>query len=96
MRIAMSDKPACGPLVELVKTDGVRVARCPCGNMHVTFAQNGLTVQLAPEYYSEVTQALSLAKSIAEGARTSVGAPSVVQAGSFVTINVGDRKKPAN
>jgi hypothetical protein len=94
----MSDsKPACGPHVELVKTDGVRVARCPCGTMHVTFQRTGVTMQFAAEYFAEVGQALSLSKTILEPhASPSVRPAPTPVSGRFVTIETPGFKKPTN
>jgi hypothetical protein len=94
----MSDsKPACGPPVDVVKTDGVRVARCPCGTLHVTFQRTGVTLQFAPEYFAEVVQALSLSKTILEPQdEPNVRVVQTPVSRGFVTIESSGFKKPSN
>lgn len=90
-------KPACGPHTEIVKTDGVRITRCPCGTVHVTLMKNGTTIQLGSEYFKEVTQALALARTVVSGQNPSHNRPATaVNAGGFVTLPAYDPKKPAN
>jgi hypothetical protein len=91
-------KTECGPTVDIVRTEGVRVARCPCGTVHLTLLRTGVTVQLAPDYFAEIAQALSFARGIVESppeerSRGAQTAPS----GGFVTV-VPDacKKKPSN
>lgn len=57
----MSTKPACGPQTTIVNTDGVRIARCPCGTFHVLLVQAGVTVQLSPEKLAELGRAIGVA-----------------------------------
>ncbi|MBI5537355.1 MAG: hypothetical protein HY898_31825 [Deltaproteobacteria bacterium] len=94
----MSDsKPACGPPVDVVKTDGVRVARCPCGTLHVTFQRTGVTMQLSAEYFNEVVQALSLSKTILEPQdEPNVRVIHAPVSRGFVTIETPGFKKPSN
>lgn len=88
-------RSACGPQVEIVKTEGVRVARCPCGTLHVTFARNGVTMQFAPEHFAEIAQAMNLAKTIVEAPQEERPQP-VQPASGFVTIVSPMFKKPSN
>ncbi len=94
----MSDpKSTCGPHTELVKTDGVRVTRCPCGTIHVTLSKNGTTVQLAPEYFAEVAQAFGLARTVLAGQAPVHDKPATAaNAGRFITLSPFDPKKPSN
>ena len=91
-------KGTCGPHSEIVKTEGIRISRCACGTVHVNFARNGLTVQLAPEQFAEATQAMSLARSLLSGeaARGLQGSPEAPAPGRFVTIASFDPKKSPN
>ena len=96
----MSDsdpKPACGPHTELVKTDGIRISRCTCGTIHVNLVRNGTTVQVAPEYFAEIAQAMSLAKTVMAGAPApSPAMQPTTPFGGFVTLPVLGGKKPSN
>ncbi len=93
-----SPRTPCGPHVELVKTEGVRIARCPCGTLHITFARNGVTMQFAPEHFAEIAQAMSLAKTIVEAPSPQteriVTEPNPTS--GFVTIVSPIFKKPSN
>ncbi|MFW5739262.1 MAG: hypothetical protein ACOC1F_02730 [Myxococcota bacterium] len=88
-------KPACGPHTEILKTDGVRVTRCPCGTVHVTMVKNGTTLQLGPSYFNEVVQALSLARTVIAGQGQERPVTSL-DASKFVSIPAFDPKKPSN
>jgi hypothetical protein len=55
------DKSACGPHQLIVNTDGVRLARCPCGTFHVTFVHSGVTLQLSAERLAELGRAIGVA-----------------------------------
>jgi hypothetical protein len=91
------NKSACGPHVEVVRTEGVRVARCPCGTIHVTLQRSGVTVQLAAEHFAEVVQALSLAKTLVEPREESHSRAVVTPvSGRFVSIEAPGAKKPSN
>jgi hypothetical protein len=57
----MSNKPACGPQTTIVNTEGVRIARCPCGTFHVTLVSSGVTVQLSAERLAELGRAIGVA-----------------------------------
>jgi RNase P/RNase MRP subunit POP5 len=89
-------KSACGPHVEVVRTDGVRIARCPCGTLHLTFQRSGVTLQVSPEYFDEIVQALALAKTIAEPAKVPVRVVPSPVTGTFVSIETPGFKKPSN
>ncbi len=91
-------RAACGPHAEIVRTEGIRISRCPCGMVHVHFAHNGLTVQLSPEHFAEAAQAMSLGRSLLSGdaarpVQSTVGQPAP---GRFVTIATYDPKKSPN
>ena len=96
--LPMADsKRSCGPHTEIVKTDGVRVTQCTCGTIHVTMVKNGTTIQLGPEYFAEVTQALSLARTVLSGQNSTHNRPATAaNAGGFITIPAFDPKKPIN
>jgi hypothetical protein len=91
-------KPECGPTVDIVRTEGVRVARCPCGTVHLTFLRTGVTVQLSAEYFGEVAQALSFSRSIVEAPAEpqSRGATQAASSGGFMTVIPDACKKPSN
>jgi hypothetical protein len=89
-------RPACGPHVDVVKTDGVRIARCPCGTLHLTFQRSGVTLQVSQEYFAEIVQALALAKTLVEPAQPSVRVAPSPMAGTFVSIGTPGFKKPSN
>ena len=91
-------KPACGPHAEIVRTEGIRISRCPCGTVHVNFVHNGLTVQLSPEHFTEAAQAMSLARSLLAGdpARPLQGRVDPPAPGRFVTVVAYDPKKSPN
>lgn len=98
----MSDsdpKTVCGPHTEIVKTEGIRISRCTCGTIHVNLVRNGTTVQVAPEYFAEIAQAMSLAKTVLAGAQEPAPAPALQPTtpfGGFITIPVMGGKKPSN
>ncbi len=90
-------KPACGPHTEIVKTEGIRITQCTCGTIHINLSRNGTTVQVGPEYFAEIAQAMSLAKTVLSGAHPP--APALRPAtplGGFITIPVIGSKKPSN
>jgi hypothetical protein len=72
---AMSAKASCGPQTTIVNTEGVRIARCPCGTFHVTLVQSGVTVQLTADKLAELGRAINVAAppSQAMGPRTVFG-----------------------
>ena len=57
----MSAKASCGPHTTIVNTEGVRIARCPCGTFHVTLVQSGVTVQLSADKLAELGRAINVA-----------------------------------
>jgi hypothetical protein len=65
---AMSAKATCGPQTTIVNTEGVRIARCPCGTFHVTLVQSGVTVQLSAEKLGELGRAINVAAPSQPGA----------------------------
>ncbi len=90
-------RAACGPTVDIVRTEGVRVARCPCGTLHVTLHKSGVTMQLSSEYFGEVAQALSLARTILTEPEQSVAPQDEPEAsGGFVTMIPAAFKKSPN
>jgi len=58
---SMPTKAACGPHTTIVNTEGVRIARCPCGTFHVTLVASGVTVQLSGEKLAELGRAIGVA-----------------------------------
>lgn len=57
----MSSGKSCGPQTTVVHTDGLRIAKCPCGTFHVTLVASGLTVQLSEERLAELGRAIAVA-----------------------------------
>lgn len=51
----------CGPQTVVVNTDGLRLAKCPCGTFHVTLVASGVTVQLSEERLAELGRAIGVA-----------------------------------
>ena len=62
----VSAKASCGPQTTIVNTDGVRIARCPCGTFHVTLVQSGVTVQLSAEKLGELGRAIAVAAPVSQ------------------------------
>lgn len=90
-------KKACGPHVELVKNDGVKITRCPCGTTHVALQRSGVTVQLAAEAFEELAEAIAEAKRAAqpEPEKPTVVAPAPRGTGEFLSVQIpfgGDKK----
>jgi len=48
-RSAMSHTTSCGEHVTLANNDAVRITRCPCGTVHLTVLESGVTVQIDDE-----------------------------------------------
>lgn len=96
----MSDsdiKPVCGPHTELVKTENIRISRCTCGTIHLNLVRNGTTVQVSPEHFAEIAQAMALAKTVLTGAQAPAPAlQPTTPLGGFITIPVLGGKKPSN
>lgn len=89
----------CGPHTEIVKTEGVRITRCTCGTVHVTFVRNGLTVQLGPSQFAEAAQALALAKTVMAGGEAVSSQAPVLRPTTptgFISLAPFDPKKPSN
>jgi len=57
----MTAKASCGPQTVIVNSEGVRIARCPCGTFHVTLVQSGVTVQLSADKLAELGRAIAVA-----------------------------------
>jgi hypothetical protein len=55
------EKGSCGPHQVIVNTDGVRLAKCPCGTFHVTLVQSGVTLQLNGDRLAELGRAIGVA-----------------------------------
>jgi hypothetical protein len=53
--------------VELVRNATTRITRCGCGQMHVTFLRNGVSVQLSEEHFRELAQGVAEADAEAGG-----------------------------
>lgn len=54
----MPPSKPCGQHIELASTDAVRVTRCPCGTLHVTLNDAGVTVRLSAETLRGVVKGL--------------------------------------
>ncbi len=50
---------SCGTHVELVRNETTRITRCGCGQMHLTFLRNGVSVQLSGEHFRELAQGVA-------------------------------------
>jgi hypothetical protein len=83
-------KPACGPHVELVKNEGARITRCPCGTLHLHLARSGVTVQLADESFDELADANAEAKRELrpQPARPSVVVDAPQGTGEFLSVQI--------
>jgi hypothetical protein len=57
----MSAKSPCGSHTELMSNNAVRVTRCACGTVHVTFLTSGVTVRMSAEVFRSVTSGLHAA-----------------------------------
>ena len=42
----MSHELSCGEHITLARNDAVHIARCPCGTVHLTLLEAGVTVQI--------------------------------------------------
>ncbi len=62
-----SSRKACGAHVELVRNATTRITRCGCGQMHVTFLRNGVSVQLSEEHFRELARGVAEADAEASG-----------------------------
>jgi hypothetical protein len=51
-------KSACGPHTELVSNNAVRVTRCPCGTVHVTFVASGVTLRMQGDTFRQAVAGL--------------------------------------
>jgi hypothetical protein len=51
-------KSACGQHTELLSNNAVRVTRCTCGTVHVTFNASGVTVRMPVEAFRNVAAGL--------------------------------------
>jgi hypothetical protein len=103
-------KPPCGPHVDVAKNDGARIARCPCGTVHVHMLRSGVSVQLDANAFGEIADAVRNAHEALDGnvrARperaehahdASDSQPRLPRGrGEFVTVQIDDvpsRKKP--
>ena len=86
----------CGPHTEIVRTESVRITRCPCGAVHINLAKNGTSLQLTPEYFGEVAQAIGLARTVLAGKDASHQHATGGHTTRFVTISPFDPKKSSN
>ena len=57
-------KPHCGPHVDIAKNDGARIARCPCGTVHVHMLRSGVSVQLDAAAFAEIAEAIGIAREV--------------------------------
>lgn len=76
----MASKTPCGPLTEILENSAVRVARCACGVVHVTFVASGVTMRMPLETF----------KNVAAGFHASVDKvepPPVISATGSTSIN---------
>ncbi len=55
------EKGSCGSHQVIVNTDGVRLAKCPCGTFHVTLVQSGVTLQLNADTLAGLGRAIGVA-----------------------------------
>jgi hypothetical protein len=60
-------KPPCGPHVDVAKNDGARIARCPCGTVHVHMLRSGVSVQLDANAFGEIADAVRTAHEALDG-----------------------------
>jgi hypothetical protein len=51
----------CGPHTVVVNTEGLRLAKCPCGTFHVTLVASGVTLQLSADRLAELGRAIAVA-----------------------------------
>ena len=105
--MSQPNKPACGPPVDVAKNDGARIARCPCGTVHVHMLRSGVSVQLAADAFAEVAEAITFAHralerrapSHAHGEHgESITSPLPRGRGEFVTVQItptSPGKKPS-
>ncbi len=56
-----SNGKACGPHTVVVNTEGLRLAKCPCGTFHVTLVASGVTLQLSQDRLAELGRAIAVA-----------------------------------
>lgn len=47
----MATSKPCGQHTELVSTNAIRVTRCTCGTLHVTFVASGVTLRMSHEAF---------------------------------------------
>jgi hypothetical protein len=66
-------RTSCGAHVELVRNETTRITRCGCGQVHLTFLRNGVSVQLSGEHFRELAQ--GVAEADAEANPGSEGVP---------------------
>jgi hypothetical protein len=59
--VLMSAKSPCGSHTELTSNNAVRVTRCACGTMHVTFLTSGVTVRMSSEVFRNVSSGFTAA-----------------------------------
>jgi hypothetical protein len=56
--MADPNRRSCGPHAELAANEAVRVTRCPCGTVHLTFAANGVTLRLKDDALAPLTRGM--------------------------------------
>ena len=64
-----TSRKTCGAHVELVRNATTRITRCGCGQVHVSFLRNGVSVQLSSEHFRELAQGVAEADAEAGGDR---------------------------
>ena len=57
--MAMDEKKRCGPHTELAKNATSRITRCGCGQVHLHFMANGVTLQVSTEKLAEMLAAMN-------------------------------------
>ncbi len=57
----MAQRKGCGKHVELAANESARITQCPCGTVHLTLAQNGITIRLSGDALRNVTRGLMTA-----------------------------------
>lgn len=56
----------CGPHVELVSNDAVRVMRCTCGTVHVHVHANGVSLRMNTDSLRHLANALGAASRLVD------------------------------
>ena len=70
-------KSVCGTHTELVSNNHVRVTRCTCGTVHVTFVASGVTLRMQGDTLRQAAAGLRGAVDKMETTITSTGSTSI-------------------